>query len=66
MTTDDLLDYILSLIETYDPLYEYQDGDEGWENACPKEKEVSIAIRTLWNEVEIDAHQMMGKEPVRH
>ena len=66
MTTEEMLDYILTLIETYDPLYEHMDGEPGWLEADKSDRDVSMAIRTLWNEVEIDVHQMLGKEPVRH
>ena len=66
MTTDEMLDYILTLIETYDPLYEYMDDDPKWITASREDRDLSRAVRTLWNEVEIDIKQMMGKTYIRH
>jgi hypothetical protein len=66
MTPDELIDYILTLIETYDPLYEYTDTDEEWIDADPMEKEISLTLRTLWGEIQLDVDQLSGKNTVRH
>jgi hypothetical protein len=66
MTTDELLDYILTIIETYDPLNEEPIEAEEWQEADPLEKEVSLVIRALWNELEIDVNNMLGNHITMH
>jgi hypothetical protein len=66
MTVEETYEYIVAVIGSYDPLYGTDAGTDEWIDSDVLDREISMVIRTLINELRHDEYKLLGRESVEH
>lgn len=63
---EDIIYHIIEIIQTYDPLDEICMSSQAWEHAPDGEREASIFVRTMIEEIVHSKEKLMGKNVTEH